>query len=153
MDIALFLIFFSGYGPVYHDKNSSINLWDSVHLNNWYSLMHSNYHKGPQTKDNTYKWELCSGWMAVNSSSVILHDAYFQAELGNQITSLYIGVKYCVFQRLSYTYCRVLSIFPTIFILLLEYYGHHTGLICCSFDQPPRDDHISMAGFLKMTTF
>ena len=115
--------------------------------------MHSNYHKGPQTKDDTYKWELCSGWMAVNSSSVILHDAYFQAELGNQITSLYIGVKYCVFQRLSYTYCRVLSIFPTIFILLLEYYGHHTGLICCSFDQPPRDDHISMAGFLKMTTF
>ena len=62
--------------------------------------------------------------MAVNSSSLILHDAHFQAELGNQITSLYIGVKYCVFQGLSYIYCRVLSIFPTIFILILEYYGH-----------------------------
>ena len=71
-----------------------------------------------------YKWELCSGWMALNSSSLILHGAHFQAELGNQITSLYIGVKYCVFQGVSYIYCRVLSIFPTIFILILEYYRH-----------------------------
>ena len=31
MDIASVLIF-SGYGPVYRHKNSSINLWESVHL-------------------------------------------------------------------------------------------------------------------------
>ena len=91
--------------------------------------------------------------MAVNSPSLILHDAHFRAELGNQITSLYVGVKYCVFQGLSYIYCRVLSIFPTIFILIPEYYGHHTGFIHCSFDWSPKDDHILMVGFLKMTTF
>ena len=33
--------------------------------------------------------------MAVNSSSLILHDVHFRAELGNQITSLYVGVKLC----------------------------------------------------------
>ena len=35
---------------------------------------------------------------------------------------------------LSYMYCRVLSKFPTIFKLIPEYYGHHTGFICCRFD-------------------
>ena len=72
--------------------------------------------------------------MAVNSPSLILHDAHFRAELGNQITSLYVGVKYCVFQGLSYIYCRVLSTFPTIFILIPEYCGHHTGFIHSIFD-------------------
>ena len=79
--------------------------------------------------------------MAVNSSSLILHDVHFRAELGNQITSLYVGVKYCVFQGLSYIYCRVLSIFPTIFILILEYYGHHTGFF-----------FVVLTDHLKMTT-
>ena len=66
---------------------------------------------------------------------------------------MYIGVKYYVFQGSSYIYCRVLSIFPTIFILILEYYGHHTGFFFCSFDWPPKDDHILVVSFLKMTTF
>ena len=47
-----------------------------------------------------------------------------------------------MFQGFSYIYCRVLSIFPTIFILIPEYYGHHTGFIHCRFDRPPKDDHI-----------
>ena len=46
-------------------------------------------------------------------------------------------------------YCRVLSIFPTIFILIPEYYGHHTGFIHCSFDWSPKDDHIFDGGLPK----
>ena len=73
--------------------------------------------------------------MAVNSSSLILHNAHKQVELGNQIISLYISVKYVFFKiGLSYIYSRVLYIFPTICILIPENYGHHTGFIRCSFD-------------------
>ena len=32
MDIASVLIFFWHSGPVYRHKNSSVNLWDSVHI-------------------------------------------------------------------------------------------------------------------------
>ena len=56
----------------------------------------------------------------------------------------------CVFQNgLSHIYCRVLSIFPTIFVLIPEYYWHHTGFIHCSFDWPPKDDHIFDCGLPK----
>ena len=50
----------------------------------------------------------------------------------------------------AYIYCRVLSIFPTVFILIPEYYGHHTGFIHCSFDSLPKDDHIFDGGLLKV---
>ena len=50
---------------------------------------------------------------------------------------------------LSYIYCRVLSIFLTIFILIPEDYGHHTGFIHCSFDWSPNDNHIFDAGLPK----
>ena len=49
----------------------------------------------------------------------------------------------------AYIYCRVLSIFPTIFILIPEYYGHHTGFIHCSFDWSPKDNHIFDGGLPK----
>ena len=123
------ILFYSGI----HCK--PLKLWKKNIAKIWIGTFHKSWHLPEGTPSIT--WCLLTSW--------IREPNYF----------MYIGVKYYVFQGLSYIYCRVRSIFPTIFILILEYYGHHTYILdffCCSFDWPPKDDHILVVSFLKMTT-
>ena len=64
--------------------------------------------------------------------------------------------KFCGFQTQGCDYSLVhnflMVIYPTNLIQIKTDNFIFTS-ICCSFDCPPRDDHISKVGFLKMTTF